>query len=51
MFLNPEIRNPKSEIRNKSKVRKTKIQNGLYVCVLVIQIYCFEFVSDFVLRI
>ncbi len=29
----------------------TEIQNGLDVCALVIRIYGFEFVSDFVLRI
>ena len=46
------MRQSRNQIRStKSEIRMTEIQNALYVGVLVIRISCFEFVSDFEIRI
>ena len=41
------LSNPKHEIRNKCKFRMMEFQKALDVSFSVIQISCFEFVSDF----
>jgi len=46
-----EIRNPKSETRNKSEVETRKVQNPRGTEVLGLEILNFEFVSDFGFRI
>ena len=49
--MHPEIRNPKSEIRNKSEIQNPNVQNPRGRLVLDIRILDFGFVSDFGFRV